>query len=338
MVRSCHVCQCVQNAAPLPPLQPWPASGRVFERVHLDFAQKYDVNFILVDDYSKWIEAKLLSSTTAQKTIEQLQVICAQFGLPEEIVTDNGPQFVSDEFENFVKENVITHTTTPPYHASSNGLAERAVQTLKQELLKQVVEDNCRDRKRILQHKLSNFLFQYRTTPHTATGKTPAELFLGCLPRTRLVMLKPGFSRTRREKQNKMKRPADKRRSKHRKFEVGDSVWVKNTRGEEVNWSPGKVIKKVSDVTFLVRVHGKVRYVHCDHLKLRFGATLDSEDSQPLAKDGSSDSASSDDEYFDADDDDVERNDPELQRNTRVTKPPNRLTYETRRAVNVCSC
>ncbi|XP_064486077.1 uncharacterized protein K02A2.6-like [Ornithodoros turicata] len=221
IVRGCDVCQCVQNSAPLPPLQPWPSSTRVFQRVHLDFAQKYGTNFLLlVDDYSKWIEAVIMPSTTAEKTIEQLQIIFAQFGLPEEAVTDNGPQFVSEDFRNFMLENGIVHTTTPPYHAPSNGLAERAVQSLKKALLKQVVEEKSRNKKRSLQLKLSNFLFEYRTTPHTTTEKTPAELFLGRVPRTRLTLLKPSFSHRRREKQNKMKAYADKRRSRPRTFEV----------------------------------------------------------------------------------------------------------------------
>ena len=54
------------------------------------------------------------------------------YGLPEQIVTDNGPQFTSDEFATFLKENGIKHIRSSPYHPLSNGAAERFVRTFKE--------------------------------------------------------------------------------------------------------------------------------------------------------------------------------------------------------------
>ena len=65
-----------------------------------------------------------MGSTTAARTIEVLRKIFAANGLPEHLVTDNGPQFISEEFAQFVKENEIKHTRSAPYHPASNGLAE----------------------------------------------------------------------------------------------------------------------------------------------------------------------------------------------------------------------
>lgn len=71
------------------------------------------------------------------------------FGLPKEVVSDNGPQFTSAEFERFLKKNDIKFTRTPVYHTKSNGLAERAVQTIKMSLNKSAQDGNISFRHRI---------------------------------------------------------------------------------------------------------------------------------------------------------------------------------------------
>ena len=73
----------------------------------------------------------MMSSTTKHATIEALRSLFARYGLPEQIVSDNGPQFTSAEFATFMKGNGIKHIMCVPYHPSSNGLAERFVQTFK---------------------------------------------------------------------------------------------------------------------------------------------------------------------------------------------------------------
>ena len=72
-----------------------------------------------------------MTSTTAANTIKVLQEIFSMHGLPEQLVSDNGPQFVSSEFLDFCKANGIKHFQVAPYHPASNGLAECTVQTFK---------------------------------------------------------------------------------------------------------------------------------------------------------------------------------------------------------------
>ena len=82
---------------------------------------------ILVDSNSKWLDVHIMSNISS---IEKLRMIFATHGLPQKIVTDNGPSFTSDELQRFVEANGITHVTSSPYHApSTNG--ERAVQTVR---------------------------------------------------------------------------------------------------------------------------------------------------------------------------------------------------------------
>ena len=70
---------------------------------------------------------------TATRTIEEL---CARWGLPEQNITGNGPQFISEEFHKFICSNGIKYSKIAPYHPQSNGAAERFVQTFKQVIKK----------------------------------------------------------------------------------------------------------------------------------------------------------------------------------------------------------
>ena len=63
-------------------------------------------------------------STTTSKTIDALRTLFARYGLPDQVVSDNGTQFTSEEFSQFMKANRIKHIRTAPYHPSSNGQAE----------------------------------------------------------------------------------------------------------------------------------------------------------------------------------------------------------------------
>uniref|UniRef100_A0A1X7VG77 Integrase catalytic domain-containing protein n=1 Tax=Amphimedon queenslandica TaxID=400682 RepID=A0A1X7VG77_AMPQE len=83
-----------------------------------------------------WIDVQQVSSTLAEATIEALRFLLATHGVTEQLVSDNGSGFRSSEFQMFTSENRIKHIITSPYHPASNGLAERAVQTLNQLLLK----------------------------------------------------------------------------------------------------------------------------------------------------------------------------------------------------------
>ena len=78
---------------------------------HIDFAGPFfgKMWLILVDTRSKWPEVIQVKEATSDTTITALMSIFAHFGLPEVIVTDNGPQFVSEQFKTFCKANSIRH-------------------------------------------------------------------------------------------------------------------------------------------------------------------------------------------------------------------------------------
>ncbi|GFV32534.1 uncharacterized protein K02A2.6 [Trichonephila clavipes] len=98
--------------------------------------------------------------TTTKKTIECLRDSFARFGLPRVLVSDNGSQFTSYEFQRFMHKNGVSHKTRAPFKPSSNGQAERYVATLKQSLRAMHKYEGT------IQQKLSTFLMQYRKAPN----------------------------------------------------------------------------------------------------------------------------------------------------------------------------
>ena len=85
-------------------------------------------SYIVAEDYwSNFIEFDVLHTTSTSAVIGRLKRYFATHGVPKEVVTDNGSQFVSAEFRDFGKKWLFKHTTVSPYHHRANGLAESAV-------------------------------------------------------------------------------------------------------------------------------------------------------------------------------------------------------------------
>lgn len=252
-IKNCDICEKTANSKSEIGVS-WPNTTRIFERVHIDLAMKNKENFLIfIDSYSKWAEIKHLTVTSSRLVIEQLRTIFSSFGIPEKIVSDNGPQFIAEDFENFCKSNGICHVRTPPYHPKSNGAAERFVQIFKKQLSKL----NLQNDKNSIQHQLDNILFAYRNTPQITTSKTPAEMFLNRKPRTRLSILKQELNTN-----SKMYRTC-------LSFYKNEPVYIKTKRGEEESWIEGTVLEKHSEFTYLVQAKGKIQLIHVDDLKKR---------------------------------------------------------------------
>ncbi len=116
---------------------PTPLPARPWQRVAADIFHWEGGHYLVVDDYfSRYIEVANLPKLVTTTTVERLKVIFARFGIPETLVTDNGPQFASCEFAEFARDYDFEHVTSSPRYPQSNGEAERAVRTVKQMLKK----------------------------------------------------------------------------------------------------------------------------------------------------------------------------------------------------------
>ncbi|GFS28088.1 polyprotein [Elysia marginata] len=142
-----------------------------------------------------------------------------------------------------MRYNNIHHIHTAPYHPSSNGLAERSVETYKSSLRKMT--------RGTVHEKADRFLFKYRTTPHSTTGITPAELMFNRKIKTRLVMIHDSVAKNVTKSQMNEKLYHDKH-SKAREITVQDPVLVKSFTSSHPKYMPGEVVKQTGPVSFQV--------------------------------------------------------------------------------------
>lgn len=250
VVRSCSSCQEHRNSPPVAPLHPWEWPSHPWSRLHLDYAGPFmgHMYLILVDAHSKWLDAMVMGSISAAKTIEKLRRVFATHGIPKKIVTDNGPSFVSEEFKRFTRENGIKHIFSAPYHPSSNGLAERGVQTVKQALRQMKDGDS-------IEEKLTRFLFTYRITPHSTTGVAPAEMLMGRKLRSKFDLLYPDVPEKVLDKQSAQKKSHDNS-VPVRTFSEGDPVFVENFPSHNPKWIAGVVQEVKGPLSYLVQLTG----------------------------------------------------------------------------------
>ena len=196
------------------------------------------------------------------KTIEELRKLFSSYGLPEQVVTDNGPQFIAEEFTVFLKQNGIKHLKCLPYHPSTNGAVERLVQSFKKSLRASESDG------RAMSHRLSSFLLTYRNTPHASTNATPSELFLKRSLRTRLDLLHPNVESVVCLSQAKQKAQHDIH-AKEREFTIGQQVLAKNFCSG-IKWLPGTITERLGPLTYHVRVKNNLTWKrHVDQLRSR---------------------------------------------------------------------
>ena len=249
-VESCADCQMNSNMPPKS-LSVWEKAEKPWQRLHADYAGPFMGHYFLliVDAYSKWLEVHKTNSMTSETTINLMRKTFATFGLPEQLHTDNGSCFTSNEFETFCKANGIKHTLSGAWHPETNGLAEKCVQIFKNAIKKM---------KGDMDFRLSRFLFRYRTTEQESTNRTPAFLLMGRELKTRLELMRPTVSiNIRKDWKNE---------GKQRKFREGEDVIVRTDRNKE--WTQGRIVSTLGFNNYEIALrNGNICRRHCDSLK-----------------------------------------------------------------------
>ena len=206
-VSKCAECQENRNQQSKETLIPSEIPRRPFQIVAVDLLQSVGSNFlVLVDYYSDFIEVEELSVNTHSVTvIEKLARIFAAHGRPEKLITDNGPQFRSNQFTEFVNAWNINHVTTSPYMHQANGKVESANQTIRHLL------EKCSGNR-------TNFycsLLQLRNTPNPTYS--PAQNLMSRRTLTKLPTA-PQLLKPEVVKEEEVKEVIERKQEKYKKY------------------------------------------------------------------------------------------------------------------------
>lgn len=235
LIRTCLACQVNTPVTQTEPLKMTELPAAPWHSVSADFygpLPSGEYLLVIVDDYSRFPMVEFIRSTSANTVIPVLDKAFSLFGIPRVFKTDNGPPFNSAQFAEFANYLGFKHRKITPLWPQANATAERFMRTIGKVI-------------RIAQmqglpwkQQLHIFLREYRATPHSTTGMSPAELIFRHKMNTKLPSADatpiPADSEVRRtdtEAKAKMKAHSDARRhATPADFKLGDTVLCKQQK------------------------------------------------------------------------------------------------------------
>ena len=191
-ISKCTHCNTLTPPNPRSPRGTIPAPSAPFEVWGIDLVGPFPRDrrgrqYLLtcVDHLTGWAEAIPIASKKAETVQEAfMDHIVARYGLPQVLLSDNGGEFTSTAFENWLREYGVDHHLTSPYHPQSNGMTERFNGVIQKLLLKLTGGND-----RLWSKYLSEALYAYRITTGPA-GISPYQAVFGKRPR--LPRVSPG--------------------------------------------------------------------------------------------------------------------------------------------------
>ena len=152
-----------------------------WEKIAVDLFSFDNKDFLITVDYfSNYWEIDKLNNTLATTVVLKLKSHFARFGCPDQVISDNGPQFDSEVFRNFSRTWEFEHLTSSPGNPRANGKAESAVKTAKSLLRKAL--DSGRDPYMAI--------LDYRNTPTQGMESSPVQRLMNRRTKTLLPTTK----------------------------------------------------------------------------------------------------------------------------------------------------
>ena len=235
--KTCQFCEEYRPSKAHEPLMPTPLPEGPWQKLGADICEYNKQQYlVVVDYYSRFIELLHLPDLTSKTLVYKFKNLFARHGLPYSLRTDNARSFNSEEFLKFTQEHDIDHEFSSPHFSQSNGAAESAVKIAK---------------KCLKQEDPFLALLMHRSTPHSATGVSPAELLYGRKIRSQVPVLAsqlkpawPDASRVREHDANYKKITAHHYNKRHGvrvspTFEPQQNVRIKIDSEKE--WKPATI-------------------------------------------------------------------------------------------------
>ncbi|UYV62382.1 K02A2.6-like, partial [Cordylochernes scorpioides] len=254
-IENCSICLSNSQNQVREPMKSHKIPNYPWERISLDIFEIFKQNYlIIVDHYSDFFEVECLENTTSEYIIECCKRQFSRYGIPQIIVSDNGRQFTSTEFQKFSKEWQFQHSTSSPLHSQGNGKAEAAVKIAKN-LLKKSKQEN------------SDFwlnLLNWRNTPTIDIDSSPVQRIMS--RRTRAILpihpnlLKPSIPENIPDKISIKRQQAkyyyDRKSKNLPDLDIGQEVYVR-TPNTTPSWSKANITNEHNTRSYDVNIHGR---------------------------------------------------------------------------------
>ena len=289
--KTCHGCQLVSSPANPEPIKSTPLPSGPWQDLAIDLLGPLPSGesvLVIVDYFSRYYEVEVMRSTTSEKVIECLEKIFTTHGLPLSLRSDNGPQFRSEVFEQYMylEDNGIEHRKTTPLWPQANGEVERQNKSLLKRM--KIAQAEGKEWKK----EIRKYLVAYRSTPHTTTGVSPAELLFGRKMRTKLPELKGESTESEmRDRDGEMKAKAKwyadkKRNAQESDLAPGDQVLVKQERKNKLSTpfapEPYDVVTKTGNSVVVESPEGVQLMRNTTHVKKYEETSQNPEETTPL--------------------------------------------------------
>ena len=238
LCKKCHACQVVSQPSTQEPMTRTEFPNAPWEHLAIDIMGPFpsgDSLLVTVDYYSRFYDVCIMKTMTSATVIERLDQLFAVHGYPLTVKCDNGPQFASDEMGRYLEDCGIERHLVTPLWPVANGEVERQNKSLLKAVQAFQVENKN------WKKELHTYLLAYRSTPHPATGKSPAEMLFGRMIRSKLPELssfkKDDLAERDRDSEKKQQEKfyGDKRRNAQpSNLKVGDKVLLKQKKKDKL--------------------------------------------------------------------------------------------------------
>lgn len=299
-IRNCATCQTLSRPNPPAPLAITPTPEMVWEIANADYLGPLPNGqyvIVLIDQASKFPIAEVVRTTSADIFIEFLQKTIATFGIPNTIITDNGPPFKSHQLEQFFKKLGIRHQRITPLWPQANAQVESFMKPLMKAIRTAYLE------KQDWKKRLQNFLFSYRNTPHCTTGISPSTMMFNRITNFTIPsmpqQINNNIAEEARQKQqdSKIQRKAyhdNRSHAKEPNINIGDTVLIKQRKQNKLTpqFEPQPYIvteKNETMITAKSPYNQEEKTRNASHMKsipsnIKFNAMPETEDDEDLGQ------------------------------------------------------